>query len=70
MDPIPDRPIVWCLVARPLGGGEITRTTRVHLSSVPDYVKAGWYAVGPDPSDMEALAKWEREHGNTPGWWK
>jgi hypothetical protein len=70
VDPIPDRPIVHCLVARPIGGGEITRTLRVPLSSVPSYVKAGWNAVGPDPGDISALAKWEREHGNTPGWWQ
>jgi hypothetical protein len=70
VDIIPDRPVLHCLVARPLAGGEITRTTRVPLSSAIDYFKAGWFVVGPDPSDEIALAKWEREHGNQPGWWK
>jgi hypothetical protein len=65
-----ERPVLWCLVARPLGGGEITRTTRVPLSSAIDYFNAGWFVVRPDPSDEIALAKWEREHGNAPGWWK
>jgi hypothetical protein len=64
------RPILWCLVARPLGGGEITRTARVPLSSALEYFKAGWYVVGPDPSSEIELAKWEREHAQHPGWWK
>jgi hypothetical protein len=70
VDTIPDRPIVHCLVARPIGGGEITRTLRVPLSMVPDYVKAGWHAVGPDPGDMETLALWVSEHEKRPGWWQ
>jgi hypothetical protein len=65
-----DRPIIWCLVARPLPGGEFTRTARVPLGAVPTYLKAGFVAVGPDPADMEALAQYEREtwHLNRPRW--
>jgi hypothetical protein len=65
-----EKPVLYGLVARPLPGGDINRTKRVALDQVLYYLAAGYAYVGPDPLDEIALAKWEREHGNTPGWWK
>lgn len=64
-----DRPVLKCLIARPLKTGGIGRSRLVKLSTAFLALKAGFYVVGPDPQDVEALATWERENSqgfNTP----
>ena len=56
-----ERPVVRCLIARPLKDGKIGRSRLVRLSTALLALRAGWHVVGPDPDDMAALAKWERE---------
>lgn len=57
-----DRPVVRCLIARKLANGDFGRSRIVPLSVGLLAFKAGsFYVVGPDPEDMEKLAKWERE---------
>lgn len=68
-----ERPIVYCLVARELPGGEFTRTARVPLGAALTYFRAGYVAVGPDPADEAALAAWERARQGPlsgPRWWR
>lgn len=55
-----DRPIIRCLVARTLRDGNLSRTKIVSLAEAFVYRECGFYVVGPDPEDMEALATWER----------
>ena len=57
-----DRPVVKCLIARPLKNGGIGKSRLVKLSTAYLALKAGWPVVGPDPQDMNDLAKWEREN--------
>ena len=56
-----DRPEIRCLIARPLANGHIGRSRIVTLSTAFLALRAGFYVVGPDPDDMDKLAKWERE---------
>lgn len=55
------RPQVRCLIARPLKRGGYGRSRLVSLSTAYLALKAGFVVLGPDPEDLEALAKWERE---------
>ena len=55
-----ERPIVKCLIARPLKNGGIGRSRLVSLSTAYLALKAGFHVVGPDPDDLCALAAWER----------
>jgi hypothetical protein len=57
-----ERPIVKCLVARPLSNGHIGRSRLVSLSTALLALRAGWHVVGPDPDDLVRLAEWEREN--------
>ena len=59
---IEPRPSVRCLIARPLKNGGIGKSRLVRLSTALLAMKAGFFVVGPDPDDLAALAKWEREH--------
>lgn len=61
------KPTLRCLMAMPLGidtfSGRI-RTTDIKLVSLDTaaYFKdLGWWIIGPDPEDTDALARWERE---------
>jgi hypothetical protein len=63
-----NRPTVRCLMAYPLGvdtfNGRL-RTTDIKIVSLETaaYFKdLGWWILGPDPEDMDELARWEREH--------
>lgn len=56
-----ERPPIRCLIARPLANGGIGRSRIVRLSTAWLALKAGYHVVGPDPDDIAALAKWERE---------
>lgn len=55
------RPSIRCLIARPLNNGGYGRSRLVSLSTAYLALRAGYAVVGPDPDDLEALAKWERE---------
>jgi hypothetical protein len=55
------RPVVKCLIARPLKNGGIGKSRLVSLSTAYLALKANFHVVGPDPDDLAALAKWERE---------
>lgn len=65
-----DRPVIRCFIAKPKGAyGDIERSKMTDLAEGLTAMEAGWYVVGPDPEDVEALAIWEREHAdpfNTP----
>jgi hypothetical protein len=61
-DSIDARPVVRCLIARPLQNGGIGKSRIVRLSTAFLAMKAGFHVVGPDPDDMAALEAWEREH--------
>jgi hypothetical protein len=56
------RPVVRCLIARPLENGGIGKSRIVPISTALLAMKAGFYVVGPDPDDVKALAAWDREH--------
>ena len=56
-----ERPPIRCLIARPLANGGIGRSRIVRLSTALLALHAGYHVVGPDPQDLEDLAKWERE---------
>ena len=56
-----DRPDVRCLIARPLKNGGIGKSRLVSLGTAYLALRAGFYVVGPDPDDLDALAKWDRE---------
>lgn len=68
MDPIDPRPVVHALMAYPLGidrfTGEprFTEIRRVPLAQALYFMELGFWIVGPDPADIQALARWEREH--------
>lgn len=55
------KPVVKCLIARPLNGGGFGKSRLVSLSTAYLAMRAGWPVVGPDPDDVAALATWERE---------
>lgn len=61
-DTIDPRPVVRCLIARPLKNGGIGKSRMVRLSTALLAMRAGFYVVGPDPDDVAALAAWERTH--------
>ena len=68
---MPERPIVRCLVARPLRDGDVSRPKLVSLAEAYIHMRRGWFVVGPDPDDIGALAAWEREQArglNRPRW--
>lgn len=56
------KPSVRCLIARPLKNGGVGKSRLVSLSTAYLALRAGWPVVGPDPQDMQDLAKWEREN--------
>lgn len=56
------RPVLRCLIARPLSNGGIGKSRIVRLSTAFLAMKSGFLVVGPDPDDLDALATWEREH--------
>jgi hypothetical protein len=56
------RPEIRCLIARPLKNGGIGKSRLVKLSTAFLALKAGLYVVGPDPEDVAALARWERDN--------
>jgi hypothetical protein len=65
------KPAVKCLIARPLSNGGIGKSRLVTLGTAYLALRAGFHVVGPDPEDLAALAKWEREqypfnHPRTP----
>lgn len=59
-----DRPVVHCLIAKALPApAYFGRTKRVTLATAWVAIRSGAYvAVGPDPQDLQDLARWEREH--------
>jgi hypothetical protein len=61
-----DKPSVRCLIARPLKNGGIGRSRLVSLSTAYLALKAGFHVIGPDPDDLMALAKWQREQTPSP----
>jgi hypothetical protein len=65
---IDPRPVVRCIIARPLSNGGIGKSKIVRLSTALLAMRAGFFVVGPDPDDLAALEKWtrEREPFNTP----
>lgn len=60
------KPQVKCLIARPLSNGKIGKSRIVSLGTAYLALKAGFHVVGPDPEDLAALAKWEREQFTNP----
>lgn len=59
--PINAKPTVRCLIARKLPNGSVGRSQIVNLGTAYLAMKCGSYVVlGPDPDDMDALARWER----------
>jgi len=66
-----DRPVIHCLVARPLRDGSLSRTKLVSLAEAYVHMRCGWLVVGPDPGDVEALEAWQRRQApglNPPRW--
>jgi hypothetical protein len=61
-DSIEPRPVVRCIIARPLSNGGIGKSRIVRLSTALLAMKAGFHVVGPDPEDVADLATWERQH--------
>lgn len=55
-----ERPVVKCLIARPLKNGGIGKSRLVSLSTAYLALRAGFHVVGPDPQDVEDLATWDR----------
>lgn len=55
------KPVIRCLIWRPLRNGGVGKSRLVPLSTAYLAMRAGWPVVGPDPQDVEALATWERE---------
>lgn len=55
-------PIVHVLVARPLpwGAGRVLRMMVVDLETAAWMKDEGWWVVGPDLEDVDALSQWER----------
>lgn len=71
--PPDERPALRCLVAffDPLAGGLLTKPKLVPLEHVQGYIRVGFWAVGPDPADVIALAEWERaQRQNSPTNWQ
>ena len=67
-------PSIRCLMAFPLGDGEISRVTHlVDLEEAFIRMGEGWQIVGPDPEDWEAYlsrkAYYETLY-DTRRWWK
>lgn len=63
MDAKTDRPTVRCLIARKLPNGSVGRSQIVTLGTAYLAKKCGAFVIlGPDPDDMDALARWERRH--------
>ena len=63
------RPVLHALIAKDLGGGQVGRSRLVDLATAYLAVKSRLYVcVGPDPEDMEALARWEIDNGHRPKW--
>lgn len=59
------KPRVRCLIAKPRGTeGDVFMSDIVDLAEAHELMQEGYYVIGPDPQDMEALAQWEREHGS------
>ena len=58
-----ERPDVHCFIARMKSGGKGFRAIRrVTLAAAWLAKQDGWRVVGPDPLDMEAVARWDAEH--------
>ena len=58
------RPIIHVFAAYTLPGGAVWGTVhRVSLETAEWMRDLGYTIVGPDPHDLFALAKWERDQG-------
>jgi hypothetical protein len=58
-----DRPVVRCLIAFPNAKGEPGVIYLVDMKEAEQRMRQGWIVVGPDPADLAALAKWQRDNG-------
>ena len=57
------KPIVHCFAAYTLEDGEVWGTVhRVSLETAAWMQHVGYVIIGPDPHDMIALTKWERDN--------
>lgn len=57
-----DKPKVRALIARKLSNGSFGKSRIVSLQTAYIAMQSGAFAVvGPDPDDVEALAKYERD---------
>lgn len=61
LDPT-EKPLVRCLVSYPLDEEVFTSPACVSLDTAAYLKDRGWLVVGPDPSDIQALAEFERAH--------
>lgn len=60
------KPVVTCIIARPLANGGIGKSRIVSLATAYLALRAGFAVVGPDPQTVEALATWQREQEPAP----
>lgn len=60
-----EKPIVRCLVGCHVYGGFCIKTRVVPLDEAEELRRRfGFWVLGPDPYDWEALKEWERDHAD------
>lgn len=62
------KPIVHCLVARPVSDLIWGVPQRTSLARAAKLKLRGWIIVGPDPEDMWALTAWEKRQERYAAW--